>query len=327
MSSSEGEIMRHQIAALAHWKNGNHRESANEYWKAFRAFSSPTHQARFHVFHGCTSILREEYFSATDEDFDNMNKVLNDKHEPRLFRVEAGFTLGLLHYSRGERTKCSDAYYESLRISEKPPTSKQEKMDNKKVQFNTEIKAMKELMKTIVADVQNNYNQLNASTKSADGIGPELISDGTIKMPAHIGHGMPIGRGGTKLTKDQLNNLIDVGGTQCDCCKRKDLKLEKCTRCNMAYYCSKECQRMQWKVNGHKQFCRQEGQFELGDLVQIARLKNKPDLNGIIVRVAGSDPKKEGRYAVRMEGATEGDPTFSVAGTNVNRLRPYDCIK
>ena len=34
---------------------------------------------------------------------------------------------------------------------------------------------------------------------------------------------MPIGRGGTNLTNEMINNLIDVGGIQCDYCKKKDV--------------------------------------------------------------------------------------------------------
>lgn len=87
--------MRHQLAALTHWERGEQRQSADRYWEAYREIPNPTHEARFQMFHGYTSILRESYFAATDVDLENMGEVMSDKNEPRLYRVEAGYTLGI----------------------------------------------------------------------------------------------------------------------------------------------------------------------------------------------------------------------------------------
>ncbi len=328
---SFNEVMRHQAAAVSHWERGEHRHSADEYWKAYRAFSTPTHESRFHIFHGYTSILKEEYFPADDVDLENVRKVMNDKNEPRLFRVEAGYTLGLLHYARHERLECAEAYREAIRIGEKKPKAKQERMDKKVVQFNVDRKPMKEFMDEIIKDVQGNLDQLNLNNSSdKKPIGPQLISDGTFKPPMRTSHNMPIGYGGTTLTQTEINNLIDIGGIHCDCCKRKrgeDVQLMECGRCHRAWYCGQECQVKSWKERGHKEHCRKAGQFKPGDLVQLARLKSKPELNGNIMRLVGPDPNKDGRFAVRMEGAVEGDNTLSIAQANLNQLRPYDCRK
>ena len=104
-----------------------YRESANEYWKAFQAFQSLTHPERYHVLHGLTTTLRGDYFEVTDEDFANMTKIFEDKHEPRLFRMEAGYALGVMHYDRTERHKCEDAYHRVISIGEKKAKKLEEK--------------------------------------------------------------------------------------------------------------------------------------------------------------------------------------------------------
>lgn len=92
------------------------------------------------------------------------------------------------------------------------------------------------------------------------------------------------------------------------------------------FVCSKLCQKNQWREREHKKYCRKDGQFEPGDLVQCARLKNKQELNGYIVRVIGRDTSTtDERYKVQMEGAVEGDKVFSLKPWNLNQLRPYDC--
>jgi hypothetical protein len=141
--------------------------------------------------------------------------------------------------------------------------------------------------------------------------------------PNKICHEMQIGRGGTSLTNEMINNLINVGGNHCDYCKQKAKKLLVCSVCRKGFYCSKECQTKQYHERDHKQYCRKEGQFEVGDLVQLARLKNKPELNGQILRVAGQDiTATEERYKVQMEGAVKGDKTISVKPDDLNQMRP-----
>lgn len=324
MSLSLSDTMKHQEAAVAFWGQGKHRESANEYWEAFRAFPSLTHDSRYWIFHGYTSVLRGEHFVASDNDMNNMRKISEDKHELRLFRLEARFTLGILYYSRSERHKCEDAYHQAIILGEKKPkNAKQEKMEKKKmlvIDGIEQMKPMKEIMEGVLKDCQENLNGLNTATR-----GPMTCK--SMRKPLRKHHIMPIGRGGTDLTEDEINNLIDVGGIHCDCCKRKDLKLLTCSRCHREFYCSEECQRKQWKVNDHKKYCRKEGEFKTGDLVQLARLKNKPELNDYIVRVLGPDTTTKGRYKTQYEGGVKGDKIMSLSAENLNQMRPFDCRK
>ena len=311
----------HYVAAVKLWELGRRREAADQYWQSFQKIPSLTHELRYYILHGYTSILREQYFEATDEDLSKIRKVVDDKHEPRLFRIECGFTLGYLLYIKGKRTECAEAYYQALSVGEKKVKAKEAKMESKLIQFNMEKLSSKEIMGRILKDVQGNLDNLNRKTASSDGAFiPDKRADGTyISKPSKC-HKMPIGPLGTNLNDEQFNKLIDVGGLECDCCKRNNVKLLKCQRCNKAFYCSAECQKIQWKEKGHRQHCRKEGEFKPKDLVQLSGLKAKPELNDTVVRIVGPAPT-EGRYEVCMEG---GDRSFSVSAANIIHLRPFD---
>eukprot|EP00956_Cyclotella_meneghiniana_P026053 scaffold55524_cov38-Cyclotella_meneghiniana.AAC.1 len=302
-----------------------YRESADAYWKAFRACgSNKTHEWRYFCLHGCTSTLRLGHFHPNEDDFINMQALLKDKKELRLFRLEAAYTLGVMYYSRQERMKCEDVYHHAVSIGKKKLSDKETKKEETcKMLSATDAtkKTMKELMENRLMDCKKNLDNLNVATRRAVGTSFSPIED-----PVRMTHWFPVGMGGTDLTQDMINNLIDVGGIQCDYCKRKDAKLSKCSYCNKGFYCSKECQKKQWREREHKKYCRKEGQFEPGDLVQLARLKNKPEINGNILKVVGRDQTAtEERYKLQQVGAVQGDKILSIKASNLNQLRPYDC--
>ena len=96
--------------------------------------------------------------------------------------------------------------------------------------------------------------------------------------------------------KRGFEKLVKMGGDCCDCCHKKEddgLKLMKCSRCMKGYYCSEKCQKKSWKVYGHKEYCRKDGEIKAGDLVRLDGLQQEPQLNNLIVKVVRPDPKKE----------------------------------
>lgn len=247
----------------------------------------------------------------------------SNKSEPRLFRLEAAFTLAVMHYGRQERMKCEEVYHHAVSIGKKTLSAKEARKEERCIQkLNNDEKTMKELMEGVLNDCMKNLSQLNAST---GGRGAESVFS-PMENPTRGGHYMPIGRGGTALTSEMFDNLIDVGGNRCDFCKETGKKMFKCSGCNKGFYCSKDCQKRQWRERDHKRYCRKDGQFEPGDLVQCARLKNRPEINGRIMRVVGRNESSiEERYKLQMEGAIEGDNILSLKPENLNQLRPYDC--
>lgn len=62
---------------------------------------------------------------------------------------------------------------------------------------------------------------------------------------------------------------------RCDGCRKLSEKLQKCAGCELATYCSKDCQRQHWRA-GHKSGCRSFSKPRLTEQ-EIMRLLNKED--------------------------------------------------
>jgi hypothetical protein len=125
----------------------------------------------------------------------------------------------------------------------------------------------------------------------------------------------------------EMMERLRVGGDLCDACGQpaeEGVRLLKCNRCKMAFYCSAECQKAQWK-KGHKAACRAPGQLEPGDEVKLVGLTSRPELNDEIVQVVGRVPAREGRWEVRLRGGGQ-EQSLCVAAERLVRLRPADVI-
>jgi MYND finger len=149
-----------------------------------------------------------------------------------------------------------------------------------------------------------------ASTGVRGQAGPklEMRSDGTFMRQDRL---VVWSKGATPELREQLRARIIPGGTRCDCCKKTKealgmKKLLCCQRCNMAYYCSKECQTTQWKA-GHKQACREAGEIHPGDFLKLQGLVENPELNGLIVRAVAPVDGNPARWQVQRFL----DPLFS----------------
>jgi hypothetical protein len=111
---------------------------------------------------------------------------------------------------------------------------------------------------------------------------------------------------------------MKVGGDKCDCCGKQNIKLFSCARCKMTYYCSRECQKNNWK-NGHNEACRKPGQVKAGDYVKLRGLSSRPELNGNIVLVEGKVEDKKNRWKVSDKGK---GLVLSISIDNLARIRP-----
>jgi len=65
--------------------------------------------------------------------------------------------------------------------------------------------------------------------------------------------------------------LRKAGGTSCAHCHKSDKKNKKCSGCGFVHYCSKECQRSDWKK--HKALCKSNS----------ARLKEAENSNNLVI--------------------------------------------
>jgi len=68
-----------------------------------------------------------------------------------------------------------------------------------------------------------------------------------------------------------LQEMEAPSGNECDYCHKpqSDVTLRTCGQCLLYFYCSRECQRKDWK-SSHKKWCRKsDGKFKAGDFVLV----------------------------------------------------------
>ena len=56
--------------------------------------------------------------------------------------------------------------------------------------------------------------------------------------------------------KKKITDLLSALSSMCRVCGKKGERYKQCSRCTCVYYCSVDCQRKDWKENGHKEECK-----------------------------------------------------------------------
>ena len=56
--------------------------------------------------------------------------------------------------------------------------------------------------------------------------------------------------------KKAIAEILSALSSMCRVCGKKGERYKQCSRCTCVYYCSVDCQRKDWKENGHKEECK-----------------------------------------------------------------------
>ena len=56
--------------------------------------------------------------------------------------------------------------------------------------------------------------------------------------------------------KKQITVMLSDLSSRCRVCGKKGEGYKQCSRCTCVYYCGVDCQRKDWKENGHKEECK-----------------------------------------------------------------------
>ena len=314
---------------------GDLRGACDKFLAAALAAPSVWSPHRFKCFMMHTMILRELHFKASESDIKTLRKkFLRNVKEPPHFRVQASFALGVLETNRGDRETAAERYREGLIIArEASPEDKA-----KTVQSDEGPVSVAHLIETDSKTIESNLSILSGTGQTMEKHPCEYKRDFGKKdaMPP-IGDTITLTRGVlehdsfSEENLDVLARLMEratmVGGNACDGCGKtlQDLGLDKfecCSRCNMAYYCSKSCQREAWRA-GHKKACRKPDEIRAGDCMMLTGLKKRPEMNGKVVRIMAA-AEKEGRWMVTEKSTTYTNETtcVSIATGNLRHIRP-----
>lgn len=325
-SGPSGYLLLQDQAARA-FHRGEHRRAADLYRESFEATSAKWARPRYHILHGFASILKEVYFAPSRQDWDFLEGVLKDRSEPKVYRCQAAFALALLRWDARQREEAAAYYRDAIELGERASAQERRKMITTNMDEVSGIVGERSVGGVIDEILKAVKGNLAVMEQGGVGAKPTQLyrSDGTrIPSSARFSNCLgPLLSG--ELTPAQMEHLLAVGGTRCDGCgrTREELgvtHLRSCSRCKKAYYCGAECQRKQWKVGGHKQHCRELGRIEPGDYVRLNGINARPQLNGMVVRVVGPDPKDMNRMEVRIGVGNE--RSISIAKEKMEQLRP-----
>ena len=56
--------------------------------------------------------------------------------------------------------------------------------------------------------------------------------------------------------KKKITKILTALSSMCRVCGEEGERYKQCSRCTCVYYCSVDCQRKDWKENGHKEECK-----------------------------------------------------------------------
>jgi hypothetical protein len=188
-------------------------------------------------------------FGTTTKDMDRkfVRKVRSHRTQPSILRAEALWLSGWMIFSSYEQRhlwdKAQDFFNEAVMVCNTISEEDQEKM----IPIVDDFVKVRERIKTI-----------KHACKLFD----------HLQTRFHFGAWNP-------LTGEDMECKV-VGGLECDYChkSRRELGLDTfkvCSRCNIAYYCTRECQEKAWSEGGHKKLCRKPGEFKSGDGAYITK--------------------------------------------------------
>jgi hypothetical protein len=242
---------------------------------------------------------------------------VSNEEEPSIFRVDAALSLGLLEWDAGDREATADYYRMGMDIAAGTSDSERSRAMAFSEIDSMYTKTVGEKMDELTKIIEKNLRKLERPRMGDHPKKLETRSDGSEiwsrqdSVPLYSDYSI-------------TERLMKIGGTHCDCCgkSRQELGLATlmiCTRCKMACYCSKECQKAQWKA-GHKQACRKPGQIEVGDWMQLQGLVSQPQLNTKVGEIRGpAENSSSGRWAFYL---LDEDRVISVSSERLKRLRP-----
>jgi len=336
------------LVAVGHVQAGRFREAADAYLRAYLMPSLAHTDAWWDILRGFTSIICDDHFPASDKHLKALKRIARDESLPPTHRAEAQLTRGMARRAAGNREEAARDYTATLEtISRATPAQRAGCVWETGVQpdgvAGTVQKGVGDVLdqlagntrrllfnmrRLIDADSPAAHAQIQAMAQKracaeAEWHGTGAVLSGCIPRSDHLGADIgPLGNSAdNEAAVASAMTRLAVGGDRCDRCGHaaaEDQPLKRCSRCQLAYYCSRECAKQAWKA-GHRSACRAPGQFDVGDKVLVQGLVSQPQLNGKIVEVRGTAPGDTGQIAVAMIG---GEDQTALEPENLRRLRP-----
>lgn len=294
------------------WRRGDDRAYANYMIQAVCAASSPWWYGRFLFFENYVQILTNDTTLVNDTDWTQFEKILRSTEEPSIFRAVAAVALsGLCSSIKGDNEQAADYCRQIIEIEESTDPKEKRRQAFSKMNEAAPSRhncggrnqTLGSILQSIAELAKGNLQALIEAQLPCDEEEGKRRREGNRERRA--GGRVVVDFSSTEVLDhwpEDLKRRVRLGGSECDCCGKtlRELgvaRLDCCSRCKMAYYCSAACQKAQWKA-GHKQACRKPGDIREFDYMMMRGLQNKSELNGRLAFARKPDPDNEGRWIV-----------------------------
>lgn len=267
---------------------------------------------RFEFFHQYTAILCDFELNVlpTANDWNVLTKMAQDESEPIVFRVDASLARAALKRLEGDVEEAAEWTRETLDLiatATREETCRNIRQSDASSPHHPVTKTVRDVL-----DTERSLAELVLRDLENPTVGRVPVSN-------------------PMFSQDSFVQRTRVGGNKCDFCSKKRNEvaqgsgLFRCSKCKLAYYCSRECQRKQWKA-GHRSHCRKQGDIQVGDYVRVRGLVKKREMNRVVGRVV-RPAALQGCWEVSVKMASEkagGLPggTVLVATDNLAHIRP-----
>jgi MYND finger len=289
-------------------QSGDHQAAGDKYRQAVQEAPSVWSLHRFFAFNQWILLKSGDRYTynPTQDEIDYVKQVLDNEEEPAHFRSHAAFWYSGVYNKGAKRNYCisGEVAREGLDIIRNVPEEDKSRIvvSGRHFRVTGHDVTVKELLDCTAGRLERILAIIEGE------------SSATVENP----------EGALLMQRSR------AAGNSCDCCGKTLEELqadffERCTRCQMVFYCSEACQREHWKRQGHKKACRAPGQIEVGDDMMLVGDGSDPVyIFKVIARVEETtnrwqvEPYKNGDECVTLDG----DDFITVDGDDLSRLRP-----
>ncbi|CAB9503905.1 expressed unknown protein [Seminavis robusta] len=267
--------------------------------------------------------------TATKADFDGLTKIAEDSRELNLVQAMAWKGLGVFWLLKGDQHESAECYRRAAIFIGNVSYKEKDKFICASVKNENPPKYRS--VSSLLPDLKVELTVALAALKVTAAETNSEWNDAVILR--YRFHEVEVFSCHVPAAQPDLAKRLEVGGFACDCCGKSQeefgqVRMKCCSQCNMAYYCSAECEAKAWRA-GHHRACRPVGAIQVGDIMQLVPSKSlKPELNSELVKIVEADiKKKKGHWKVQLlvneAGNKHGiEGQMSIKASQVIHIRP-----
>ncbi|KAJ3329782.1 hypothetical protein HDU76_007153, partial [Blyttiomyces sp. JEL0837] len=288
-----------------------HNQQSTRLLKVIKQSDPKLWKRRFHAFALYSRLVIKQLVYNDETDLKYLKEIEKDVNEPWLFRIQAANCAQFIYRGQRDEERAVKKMLKMMEMCNKALAESDDEYLTSTVTYNVNSNDPLDMIQREIRDV---ILQIRTDVKAC-----LLRMQGT--WETYIWEGKP--RGNNSDLSNQLGEaakavkalfLPSLSCAGCGITKVTNsndvapFKLKLCSKCKRFAYCSKDCQTLHWKEQGHKELCRDLGEFKPGDFVEVFGLVGRKDLNGSIAKVLKVVTKEDGVVRFVVEACLSSRP-------------------